>query len=232
MNRSLLLPRLLWLYVPALILSMQIGMEVFVSPQAQIALNSETGPHEMLQFLCIFLAFFAGVFALFKVDWRVQRPLGLWVAFATICALYVSGEELSWGQHVLEWSTPEYWAQINDQQETNLHNTSDWLDQKPRLLLFIGIVIGGLVVPALRRWKPSVLPEKFSAIYPPDCLAVTALGVLGPYTIDKITGIWGLHFFERVSEVQELFMYYFVLLYLIALRQTITTQAKIIHKSL
>jgi hypothetical protein len=134
---------------------------------------------------------------------------------AVLGSFYIFGEEISWGQHILNWNTPEYWSAINDQNETNLHNTSAWLDQKPRLLLFIGICAAGLLAPALRRWKPQWLPGRFDVFYPSDILAVTALGVLLPYTVQEIAE----HFFHggiftRVSEVQEAFLYYFVALYL------------------
>ena len=104
--------------------------------------------------------------------------------------------------------------------ETNLHNTSSWLDQKPRLLLFIGMVVGGLIIPALRRWKPVVLPARFSAIYPENHMAITALGVLVPYLLQEVAEHgFNAHIFLRVSEVQEMYMYYFILLYVCDLRK-------------
>lgn len=39
--------------------------------------------------------------------------------------LFVAGEEISWGQRLLGLQTPEAWQQINEQDETNLHNL--WL---------------------------------------------------------------------------------------------------------
>ncbi len=33
-----------------------------------------------------------------------------------------AGEELSWGQHILKFGTPDWLAEINGQRETNLHN--------------------------------------------------------------------------------------------------------------
>ena len=44
----------------------------------------------------------------------------LW--FCASVLLIVAMEEVSWGQHLFGWSTPEDWAQINRQRETNLHN--------------------------------------------------------------------------------------------------------------
>src|SRR5690606_13691057 len=100
---------------------------------------------------------------------RARRPaLVAWLALAALGCFYVAGEEISWGQHFLQWSTPEYWSALNDQQETNLHNVSSWLDQKPRALLEAGVVLGGIVAPALRALRPGLLRGL------PDLLAPTA----------------------------------------------------------
>ena len=214
-----------WLGLPLFFMTGQIAIEIFVPANLKPALHSEWGPHETLQTLFIALAFLVAVFTLPKIDWKADRLSGVWVLLAALCCFYVTGEEISWGQQILKWDTPAYWSTLNDQNETNLHNTSAWLDQKPRLLLFIGIAVGGLVVPALRKWKPSALPAKFAAIYPPDCLVVPALGVAVPYLLQEIAEhFFGRGVFHRVSELQELFMYYFVFMYLVALRIRIISQ--------
>lgn len=204
-----------WLVVPLLFILGQIGIELFVPDARLPSLHSEGGPHETLQSIVLLIAFLIALCALWRIDWATQKPQGLWFALAAVCIFYVSGEEISWGQHIVNWDTPSYWANFNDQNETNLHNTSAWLDQKPRLILFIGIVAGGLLVPALRRWKPYALPARFAEIYPSNILVVPALGVALPYLVQEIAE----HFihagvFTRVSELQELYMYYFVMLYL------------------
>jgi len=56
------------------------------------------------------------------------------------------GEEISWGQHLFQWSTPEAWLEYNDQGETNLHNTSGLFDQVPRTIVTLSIIVGGLFV--------------------------------------------------------------------------------------
>jgi hypothetical protein len=213
--RNKTLPLFFWLIVPILIILGQIVLELSFTREELAPMHSENGPHELLQSVYISFAFFLAVWMLFKVDWKTQRDVGILVLIAALGSFYVAGEEISWGQHILNWSTPEYWAAVNDQNETNLHNTSSWLDQKPRLLLFVGICAAGLLVPALRRWKAGWLPARFAPFYPSDTLSVTALGVLLPYTVQEIAE----HFYDggvftRVSEVQELYMYYFVALYL------------------
>ena len=73
-----------------------------------------------------FTGFFgAGVYSLLTLLYRKKMPgkkvalyfLGLGF-FYIICA----GEEVSWGQRVFGWETPESFAEANEQGETNLHN--------------------------------------------------------------------------------------------------------------
>lgn len=221
MNSRLLHP-VLWLIVPVLIMIAQICIELFAPPGLLGELHSETGPHEFVEFFVLLIALFVTISALLKIQWDTQRWLGLWLLLAAVCCFYVAGEEVSWGQHFLNWSTPEYWAHINDQNETNLHNTSSWLDQKPRLILLIGVVTGGLLIPLARKFTPKMLPGRFEIIYPPTCLWVIALLALSVKVIDKIDGeLKDIIIFSRASEVEELYLFYFVMLYLVALRRRI-----------
>ncbi|PZO82275.1 MAG: hypothetical protein DI626_10235 [Micavibrio aeruginosavorus] len=213
------LPIFLWLVIPVLMIIGQIVMENTIDDKVLLArLHSEGGPQETLQEYFIAAALLMGIYSLVKIDWSAQKLVGIVVAIATFGCVYILGEEISWGQHKFGWSTPEFFAAINDQQETNLHNTSHWLDQKPRLLLFIGIVIGGLIVPAMARWKPEKLPAKSRELYPSCTLCVTAAAVLLVYVIEEIfEHIMGHRLFTRMSEVQEAYMYYFIFLYLLDL---------------
>ena len=51
--------------------------------------------------------------------WRV---LGVGLVF-----VFLGMEEISWGQHLFGWQTPEAFAVLNDQSETNLHNLNNKL---------------------------------------------------------------------------------------------------------
>lgn len=213
------LPVFLWGVIPVLIIVAQILIELFVPNEYMTPMHTEGGPHETLQFLFIGLCVPLAATMLFSLK---HAFLKFWIGAAMLGCIYIAGEEVSWGQHIFGWVTPEFWSGVNDQNETNLHNTSSWLDQKPRLLLFLGAVVAGIVVPALRRWKPSWLPARFSALYPSDILFVAALGVLLPYSIHEIAEhILDSGVFYRVSEVQELYLYYFILLYLLDFKKRI-----------
>ncbi len=214
-----------WLWGPIVLIAAQLALEFTLPSDFLAALLSENGPHEMLQFAFMTAAFIVAIWILASFKWRERPWLAGWVGIAALGALYVAGEELSWGQHVLEWGTPEFWAQVNDQGETNLHNTSSWLDQKPRLILEIGVIVGGLLIPLLMKYAPQVLPQQFKLIYPPATLAVSAFVVLAVTVADKIGDVLpDAKIFERASEIEELYMFYFVLLYLIVLRFRVVQQ--------
>lgn len=208
--------------LPSLVLAMQLAAESLVPANTMAQMMSESGPVEAAQFVIITGAFLIAVSALRQASPARHRFLFFWLLLAALSCLYVAGEEISWGQHILNWDTPEYWTAVNDQHETNFHNTTSWLDQKPRLILFLGIITGGIVIPLLARFRPSLLPAMFAPVYPPAVLMPVALFVLFPYLAQELVE----HFmdrgiFQRVSEVQELYMFYFVLLYLIVLRRRV-----------
>ena len=213
-----------WLWIPVVALAVQLMLEAFADPASLPAMHSESGPHELLQFLIITAAFLISATMLLKA-YKYSPWLGVWVGIACVCSLYVAGEEMSWGQHILEWNTPEYWMALNDQGETNFHNTSSWLDQKPRVLLEIGVVIGGLLIPFFMKLMPALLPQRFTMIYPTWHVSVTAGIFLLLKITDKMEDV-DVKIFERVSEVQELYLFYFVLLYLVVLRQRILKSSR------
>ncbi len=211
---------LFWLWIPVAIAVAQIGIELFVPAQYLGALHSEGGPHETLQAIFMAAAFIVAIAILVRI--KAQNIwLTLWVGIAALAAFYVTGEEISWGQHIFDWGTPDFWQQVNDQSETNLHNTSSWLDQKPRAVLLIGVIVGGLMMPLLARFKPSALPPQFSIIYPPAILTVTAICAVLVKVIDKGQDAADIVLLYRASEVEELYLFYFVLLYLIILRRRV-----------
>ena len=63
--------------------------------------------------------------------------------FQIVLILYLVGltyyffEEISWGQHLFSWVTPDFFSKLNSQNETNLHNMSNLLNELPRTLLVL-----------------------------------------------------------------------------------------------
>lgn len=136
----------------------------------------------------------------------------------TIGCVYFAGEEISWGQHLLGWQTPEELKAINDQRETNLHNISSWLDQKPRFLLELFVLFGGVILSAWRLTAGEVFTaDSGSFWFWPACVCLpSALLAILVYMPDRL--ISGIDYSEsgmlRLSEIQELFYAVSLLIYL------------------
>ena len=151
-------------------------------------------------------------------DWLI---IG-WVMTVTLACVYFAGEELSWGQQLFHWSTPEAIDKLNDQHETNLHNMSSWFDQKPRALLELWVVIGGILVP-VREWKRGSRFTKGGLFYwfwpTMDVLPTAVLAELirAPQRLKHLFGIKQLPVEIRWSEPQEYYFALFLALYLISL---------------
>jgi glucan phosphoethanolaminetransferase (alkaline phosphatase superfamily) len=214
-----------WLWVPLAWLFLQFGLEIAFDHSTLVTLHTEGGPHETVQFLLLVLSFLVALRILATFPLRTHPWLAAWVGLMAVCCFYVAGEEVSWGQHIIGWTTPEFWSGINDQNETNLHNTSSWLDQKPRLLLEIGVIVSGLILPLLRKYRPALVPARFAAIYPPSYLWVTAALFVFCKVADAIAESMGFNLFERVSEIIELYLYWFVFLYALYLARTLPKRA-------
>lgn len=206
-----------WVGVPALLAIALISTQV-VSREfyATWVLPEGYGFLELGQFIIAVAAMSEAVKLLFRPYVRANRLLFLFVGIAGLGCLYIAGEEHSWGQHFFHWQTPEYWAEINRQNETNLHNTMHLFGKKPRAALEVSILIGGLILPILALYKPSIRTNRWSLFIPAGAVVPTvfcAVMFKASDAIQKKTGIPSL--VMRPSEATEIFIYIFLLIYLI-----------------
>lgn len=207
-----------WLWIPLIWMAGQLAAEACFSTAALESFHGENGLHEWLQFAMLIGAFVLALRLFLGMDRGANYWLSAWIAAAALGSFYVAGEEISWGQWIFYWDTPEHWAAMNGQGETNLHNNSRWLNQIPRYALQIGVLIGGIIIPALSSIRPGWVPARFAVIYPPKNLCIIALILLAAVIAQKAGKVFfDTKLFARASEVEELYIYYFVLLYMIAL---------------
>ncbi len=216
-----------WFWFPIIWMIGQLSAETLLPHDLLIKIHYEGGLHEWLQIVMLIMVFGLACKILLSMERTTNIWLKLWIAAAAFGSFYVAAEEVSWGQMIFHWQTPESWKALNYQGEMNLHNTSKWFNQKPRLLLEIGIIVGGLIIPLLYRFKMEWLPKKFIIIYPPAILSITAI----IYTLAKFSHkiskmFFDVRIFQRASEVEELYLYFFVLLYMVVLSQRILKQHK------
>ena len=143
------LPAVVYLGAPLLVVVAPYAAQWVGGRQAW--LYGEAGAIEWLTVVFLLAAIVYGVRVLRLAAGRGPRWLVVWALLLLLGAVYFAGEELSWGQHVFQWATPETWRQLNPQQETNLHNVHALFDQLPRALLTLAAFVGGVAVPLYRR---------------------------------------------------------------------------------
>ena len=140
------LPKWLWLWLP-LIVALFPYVARIISIESDSIVFGEQGIIENYTFVILFIAIILGVLAIMKMQNFAFPVFRIWLMLLVLGCIYYAGEEISWGQHWFGWGTPEAWMDVNDQGETNLHNTSALLDQVPRMLLTIAAVVGGIFIP-------------------------------------------------------------------------------------
>jgi hypothetical protein len=121
--------------------------------RAYHAYTHEDGICETLQVVFFALALIESIRAFRGLQARGRKgTAGLYV-FAILALCFLVGEEISWGQRIFGWSTPDDLAHINRQGETTLHNIGEAQDMVGWALLAIGF--WGSVLPwLLRRGAP------------------------------------------------------------------------------
>jgi hypothetical protein len=138
-----------------------------------------------------------------------------WLFIIILGAAYFALEEISYGQHMFGWGTTDSWKELNDQDETNLHNVHSLFDQVPRALLSIGILVGGVLLPLYRRVRNLGLDEsnRFYWQWPTlDCVTIGLLVIL----IRPILSVFDTKIINT-GETKENLIALFILLYCVSI---------------
>lgn len=215
------LPRWLWLWTPIVFLLFILIMIGIDEKQARFLVGDEFGLVEPATALILIPAVYAGI-KCFQYKYLLPNKLIIaWLVLITLGCVYIAGEEISWGQHYFKWQTPEAVQALNDQQETNIHNISSWFDQKPRLLLEIWIIIGGIFLPAYRKLRKKIFSsDQWQYWFWPSFVcfptAIIAIVVKLPERYENLFGYWPTPFIIRFSELQEFYFSLFLFIYLMS----------------
>ena len=181
------------------------------------SLKREDGIIENLTVVFLLVAIGFCVNAMLKLKrLAVTKSLRIWLALLILGSLYFALEELSYGQHMFGWETGETWSELNDQEETNLHNVLPLFDQLPRTLLTLGVLIGGIILPLYRYFRKITLDEsnRFYWQWPTiDCVTVGLLVIL----IRPLQSVFDFEFINT-GETKEFFFAVFILLYCISIQ--------------
>ncbi len=154
---------------PALLLAVLAagGVLQAASPDAYYRVSQEDGPVEWATVWAFLVA--AGVHLHLGLS-RRGLAVAYGLALATFCAV-VAGEEISWGQRLFGFQSPDYFLAHNEQQEFTWHNT---IGDDTRKLAVQAVLLGyGLLLPLLGRWqRVRPLLQRFGVVPPPASLAV------------------------------------------------------------
>ena len=107
--------------------------------------------------VAVYLILAAWIFRRIAVQ---KGPLPLAYIVLLVFCLFVALEEISWGQRLFGWSTPDWMAQRNIQGETNLHNIQvggiDWSHTPWMQWVRVAALAGLLALGALALIDPRV----------------------------------------------------------------------------
>jgi hypothetical protein len=177
-------PALLWLWAGPAIVFGQLALRAWDESLYARWMDGELGLIENLT-----VAFLVAALVLCLQCYRERRRVG-WrffgpTALAAAAGLsFFAGEETSWGQHWFGFDPPRGIASRNDQGELNLHNDpllGPLFDQLPRFGLTVGVLVGGIVGPFVRRarglsGRDFASPGPSGWMWPPfECLPAALL---------------------------------------------------------
>ncbi len=182
-------------------------------------IESESGVIENATALLLLPATVLALMLALRAHEQFGRMFSIWFgAFALMCFGF-AGEEVSWGQHWLGWSSPEYFAEYNRQGETNFHNMNIHFGRVVKTLLTLAIIVGGLILPLMRRGQPRAVarPERWKDALVPTLVCVPAAAfVFGVRLVERCKTWFDLEWRlldVNLKELQELYIAIFLLVY-------------------
>jgi len=166
-------------------------------PAAFHAFAQEDRPLEWASALLLLGA--AAIFGLHALR-RRREPMTVLLALGLCLVLFLVGmEEISWGQRIFGFATPESLAEMNWQSEFNLHNVQTDLSET---VYYFGAGLFLLVLPLLRDLlPPSVAAHRGLALAPRRSVALVAAPVaifnyghwdLLPIQLTILLGFWSM----------------------------------------
>jgi hypothetical protein len=148
----------------------------------------EDGPMEQFTAYSFFLA---SIVAFWIVGQRGFTLRSTFLVLMGAFFFFAAGEEISWGQRIFSWESPEVMLKYNVQGETNIHNMFGYLAD--HLFIAGAFTFGGLLPLVCARW-PELL-RLLSRLGVPVGTVGLAIGVIAAslihdWTIGRLGGPW------------------------------------------
>lgn len=143
-----------------------------------------------------------------------QRSLGLIYLVGAVAAVFIAGEEISWGQRIFGWATPHELAELNRQGETNIHNIGNMLKAFNLVMLIISAVAVVLPIARIRRVGHRPMSVEEMTLIPPLFVA-SGFAIAFAYRFVRFTLVPdGRFVVTHYQEVAEATFYLSVLVFL------------------
>jgi len=162
---------------------------------------------EWLQFACLVGA--VVFLALLSVRLLRRRQVGMALLYGVVAlgVLFLTGEEISWGQRIFGWGTPESLQAVNRQGETTVHNIRGIQEIVPYAMLLASLY--GTCVPLWAAVRKRLKHSTYSHLLVPPLCLVPAFGLAAVYRLFRLI-IWPTPTFviSEYGEVMELTLYF------------------------
>ncbi|MGK0187960.1 MAG: DMSO/TMAO reductase YedYZ heme-binding membrane subunit [Verrucomicrobiales bacterium] len=178
-------------------------------------LSAEDGAFEMFGALCFLGVSLQQLRLFFASDLPKKQRLvpffhrNVFMLGLAVMFFFAFGEEISWGQRIFGWQTPDAILETNQQQETNIHNLvffhGESLLNMSRMfsLFWFGYCV---VLPILSciSERVSGICNRISLPVPPVWIAGLFVGCYGAFRI--YVGLMGTETLGNANEIKESFL--------------------------
>ena len=187
-----------------------------------------------------FLLFFS-ILILFFITKKIKnKNINIYYFLILQCVglIFFLGEEISWGQHIFQWESPEIFLKNNKQEETNLHNISNLLNEYPRSLVLLWCSFSSIAIIIASKFY-EIDKLKYLVICPNNKIIYISLLLIFFVLPDLIIDKFDMHpghlndpklalFYDqisfnflRLSELHELIFSFYFFVYSLMLKEKI-----------
>ncbi|MGI5841561.1 MAG: hypothetical protein ACOX6N_05080 [Patescibacteria group bacterium] len=189
-------------------------------------ITQEDGLYETIQFLLYIAAsynFFKAFQSIDKSKYHILAKFSLFVF--SIAVLFVALEEISWGQRLIGFATPEKMMEKNTQKEFTVHNLSAFQIYLHQAYMILGLA-GTFGYITIKKISKKIL-KKIKPLLPPPNLVFYFFSVTVYYVshdhvrrfYDFFTG--NLVFYNPWQEVAELFLSFGIFFFSLKSREVV-----------
>ena len=171
------------------------------------ALIEEDGIIESVQIGALVGLAIVGAAIAHRLLTRRRMVLGSLYFLAAAAAVFIFGEEISWGQRILGWATPAELAVLNQQGETNIHNIGHTLRALNLVMMSVAFVAATLPM-VWRLWARDRAREVDEYLLVPPLFLATGFLIAVAYRLVRMALIPEARYVvSRFQEVTELAFY-------------------------